>query len=200
MFRINPEFRLSTPYISLKWHLVDLFAVQCRAATPAELRYTFFYKKVVQVAISYNGDTIDAYYHAATNFDVRGFQKWLRERFRDIIFHVADSVLPERVRYWENLYDMHGSGVEVKRLRNRVLGCCSVDNFISLQPFLILMKAEWVDEVILHEIAHYVHKNHRKPFWDLLTKLLGHDARRARRARNEGITPFYPYYLFLTRK
>lgn len=36
-FKINPRFRLTTNHLSVVWHCVDKFTVECEAAIPALL-------------------------------------------------------------------------------------------------------------------------------------------------------------------
>lgn len=99
---------------------------------------------------------------------------------RDIILRIAKEVLPARVKYWENMKGLYGTGVTVKRLWKNILGQCSFSNHISLQPFLVIFKQEWADGVILHEMAHYKYKHHRKSFWDFLSTLIGEDSKLAK--------------------
>lgn len=55
------------------------------------------------------------------------------------------------------------------------------------------------DGVILHEMAHYKYKHHRKLFWDHLSALLGGDAGLARAKDFIAMSPYYDYYLYLTK-
>lgn len=138
-------------------------------------------------------------YSSNTDFSTKSIQKWLRELFRDIILNIAKQVLPERVRHWENLKGLKSTGVTVKRLRKNILGQCSFSNHITLQPFLVIFKQEWMDRVILHEIAHYKYKHHRKPFWDFLTTLIGEDSKMAKAKNDIAMSPYYSYYHYLTK-
>ena len=194
-FKINPNFRLTTRHLSVRWHKVDLGTLQCEAAISMPDRFTL----ATEIIVEFHGSMIDIIYHSATDFESSKTQRWLRELFRDLILRVARQVLPARVRYLENLKGLHGSGVTVKRLPKNVLGYCTSTNHIALQPFLVIFKQEWMDGVILHEMAHYRHKHHYKAFWDFLSTLLGKDSRQANAKNDIAISPFYDYYLYLTR-
>ena len=85
-------------------------------------------------------------------------------------------VLPLRLRELERKNNLFGNKVVVKKLRGNTMGCCSVYNEISLIPGLIIMPQALIDSVILHEMAHYKYKHHRKSFWNFLSQLLGEDA------------------------
>lgn len=163
-------------------------------------RYVFTNKGRVDIWAQYHDGILDMIYHNKTNFEDKKIQKWLRKIMRDIILRIAQTVLPERVRYWENIKGIHGSGVTVKRLRKSILGQCSFHNHITLQPFLVIFKQVWMDRVILHEMAHYKYKHHRKTFWDYLTTLLGKDSQLAKVKDDIALSPYYEYYLYLTKK
>ena len=195
-FKINPNFRLTTKYLTVSWHLVDSYILQCEVSIAMQDRYVYNQDLLVQ----YHDGLIDIVYHSGTDFESRKVQKWLRELFRDLILRVARDILPERVRYWENMKNLHGSGVTVKRLRKNILGQCSFTNHITLQPFLVIFKQEWMDGVILHEMAHYKYKHHRKSFWNFLSILIGEDSEMAEAKNDIAISPYYNYYLYLTKK
>lgn len=198
-FRINPNFRLNTEHLAVAWHLVDFHTLQSEGVISVPGRHVFSYKGKVQVLVQRNGRQVDMIYHPDTDFEVRGIQKWLREYFRDTITELAKDVLPKRVKYWEENKGLHGGGVEIKRLRKSILACCSYHNRITLQPFLVLFKQEWCDEIILHEMAHYRYKNHKKEFWKFLSQLLGRDAKKAKAQKDIELSPYYAYCLYLTK-
>ncbi len=106
-FRINPNFRLTTKYLSVSWHLVDAYTLQCEASLAMQDRFSYNFDIIVQ----YHDGIIDIVYHSGTDFGSKKVQKWLRELFRDLILRVAKDILPKRVQYWENQKGLHGSGV-----------------------------------------------------------------------------------------
>lgn len=179
-FKINPRFRLTTKHLSVIWHCVDKLTLECEAAMNVPDRFVCHDKNGVELLVQYHEGLLDMIYHDATDFETKKIQKWLRELMRDIILRIAKEVLPARVKYWENMKGLYGTGVTVKRLWKNILGQCSFSNHISLQPFLVIFKQEWADGVILHEMAHYKYKHHRKSFWDFLSTLIGEDSKLAK--------------------
>lgn len=198
-FKINPRFRLTTKHLSVVWHCVDKLTVECEAAIDISDRFIYKDKTTVELLAQYHDGILDMVYHDATNFESNKIQKWLRELLRDTILRIAKVILPERVKYWENMKGIHGTGVTVKRLRKNVLGQCSQSNHITLQPFLVIFKQEWADGVILHEMAHYKYKHHRKSFWDFLSTLIGKDSKLSKVKDDIAMSPYYNYYLYLTK-
>lgn len=47
----------------------------------------------------------------------------------------------------------------------KVLGSCSYHNRLSFALLLVCTQKEAIDYVIIHELAHTIHKNHSKNFW-----------------------------------
>ncbi|OPG65447.1 metalloprotease [Helicobacter pylori] len=51
------------------------------------------------------------------------------------------------------------------RNNTKVLGSCSYHNRLSFALLLVCAQKEAIDYVIIHELAHTIHKNHSKNFW-----------------------------------
>ncbi len=51
-------------------------------------------------------------------------------------------------------------------------GSCSASNNINLNYLLIMAPISVIEMVIAHELAHTVHKNHSKVFYELLTTMM----------------------------
>lgn len=196
-FKINPRFRLTTKHLSVVWHCVDRLTAECEAAIEISDRFIYKDKAKVELLAQYHDGILDMIYHDSTDFETKKIQKWLRELLRDIILRIAQVILPARVKYWENMKGIQGTGVTVKRLRKNVLGQCTYSNHITLQPFLVIFKQEWADGVILHEMAHYKYKHHRKSFWNFLSTLIGKDSKLAKVKDDIELSPYYNYYLYL---
>ncbi|EJC06680.1 metalloprotease [Helicobacter pylori Hp P-11] len=47
----------------------------------------------------------------------------------------------------------------------KVLGSCSYHNRLSFALLLVCAQKEAIDYVIVHELAHTIHKNHSQNFW-----------------------------------
>ncbi|MCH5300606.1 MAG: M48 family metallopeptidase [Ruminococcus sp.] len=89
--------------------------------------------------------------------------KALRSRAMDII--------PERVEYFSNIMGLKPSGVKITSAQKR-FGSCSGKNSLCFSYILMQYPMETVDYVVVHELAHIVHKNHSKEFYRLIEKYL----------------------------
>jgi len=88
----------------------------------------------------------------------------------------AHAYLPSRL---EELAQEHGLKYKRLAIRNTKTrwGSCSVQNNINLCIHLMNLPEDLIDYVILHELAHTIHKNHSRNFWDFLSSLLAKDAK-----------------------
>ncbi len=84
----------------------------------------------------------------------------------------AHAYLPIRIRQLALKHKLSFNKLSLRNSKTR-WGSCSVDNNINLNIHLMKLPDELIDYVILHELAHTIHKNHSKNFWDFLSELLG---------------------------
>jgi predicted metal-dependent hydrolase len=99
-----------------------------------------------------------------------------QQAFRKLIVEAlraeAKQYLPKRVVELAHLHGFKFSGVQVKNATTR-WGSCSYRNNINLNINLVVLPDDLSDYIILHELAHTVHKNHGLQFWDLLNRISG---------------------------
>lgn len=197
-FWINPNFRLNSPHFRISWFMVDINVLRQEALmnTPDRKVYMTNSQCVICVS-SADHATLDIVYAENTNFENLRIQKWLRETIRDEITQRAQIVLPSRLRELERKNNLFGNRVFIKKLRGNTMGCCNVYNDISLIPGLIIMPQALIDSVILHEMAHYKHKHHRKSFWKFLSQLLGEDAQTQKKAMDIVLSKYWLQIKFL---
>ena len=191
-FWINPNFRLNSPHFRFAWFKADMTVLRQEAMIMSVERKVYQTStQCVVCVITPDHSSLDIVYADKTKFDNLRLQKWLRETIRDEITARAKIVLPSRLRELERKNNLYGNRVFVKKLRGNTMGCCSVYNDISLIPGLIIMPQALIDSVILHEMAHYKYKHHRKSFWNFLSQLLGEDAKTQKGAMDTVLSKYW---------
>lgn len=90
--------------------------------------------------------------------------------FEKIVRKEAKLYLPIRLKQLSALHNIPFHSVKINNACTR-WGSCSSKNLINLTMKLMLVPADLIDYVLLHELAHVVHKNHSTKFWTFLSGL-----------------------------
>lgn len=109
------------------------------------------------------------------------FQDWYRKQARKII--------GERVSFFAKQFQLEAEKIRITSARTR-WGSCSSKGTLSFSWRLLMTPLDVIDYVVVHELAHIVHHNHAKRFWDLVEKWMPDYRERRkqlRRYRNEKI-------------
>lgn len=83
----------------------------------------------------------------------------------------AKALLPERVAYYANVMGLHPVGVTITGARTR-FGSCSSKGRLCFSWRLMQYPAEAIDYVVVHELAHLVHRNHSPEFYALIERYM----------------------------
>ena len=83
----------------------------------------------------------------------------------------AAEYLTARTAYFSALMGLHPRTVKITSAKKR-FGSCSAKNGICYSWRLMAYPKEAVDYVIVHELAHIAHKNHKRAFYTLIEKYL----------------------------
>ncbi|MFZ5940471.1 MAG: M48 family metallopeptidase [Bacteroidota bacterium] len=108
----------------------------------------------------------------AKDFSLPEVQEEIRAELWKIITKAGKEVLPDRVKELAERHGLAYTQVRVRKMKSR-WGSCSAANVINLSSTLMLLPAHLCDYVILHELAHTIHRNHGEKFWKLLDSLAG---------------------------
>ena len=91
----------------------------------------------------------------------------------------ARTELPPKVAHYARLMGVQPAGLTITSARTR-FGSCSGKNRICFSWRLMDYPEAAVDYVVVHELAHIVHKNHGPQFWALVERYMpDYRARRA---------------------
>jgi predicted metal-dependent hydrolase len=118
--------------------------------------YDIIYKEDINETIIQN-DTI-------ITRDDKTFNKW----YKDEIIRVFD----ERYVYVFNHFkeNIKSPILKIRDMKTRWGVYNRLKHTITLNSKLIAFDVEKIDYVILHELAHIIHFNHSKSFWNLVAK------------------------------
>lgn len=83
----------------------------------------------------------------------------------------ARAHLPGRVAHFSQIMGLVPTGVKITAARTR-FGSCSGKNSLCFSCFLMKYPQAAIDYVVVHELAHIVHKNHGKDFYALVERTL----------------------------
>lgn len=122
----------------------------------------------------YNG-TLKILYPEGINIEDKHIQDFIRKGITEAMRIEAKNILPQRVEELAEKYGFNYRKVFVKNAKT-LWGSCSSKNNINLNLHLMRLPEKFQDYIILHELAHTVHRNHGPQFWGLLDHYFG-DAR-----------------------
>jgi predicted metal-dependent hydrolase len=110
----------------------------------------------IQVHIPNNSDIFSDENQAIIRLGVQA--AWRKE---------ARKYLPVRLIELSQKHQLPYNRVFIKNNRSR-WGSCSQKNNINLSLYLMRLPGHLIDYILLHELAHTLHKNHGRHFWDTL--------------------------------
>lgn len=79
----------------------------------------------------------------------------------------AEVILLPRLREFADEYGFTYTSSGVKQVVGR-WGSCDSNGHISLSLYLTQLPIEYIDYVLIHELAHTIHLNHSPAFWQLV--------------------------------
>ena len=90
---------------------------------------------------------------------------------RQALIDRARRELPERVAHYAAIMGVQPSGITITGARRR-FGSCSGKNRLCFTWRLMAYPDAAIDSVVVHELAHIVHKNHGPDFYKLVKSVL----------------------------
>ncbi len=113
-------------------------------------------KNIIQITLP---NSVDINSNTAQDFIIKICEKALKKE--------ADNLLPQRLEYLSNKFDIPYKSIKCKKMKSRWGSC---DNSKNIVLNIYLMQLDWslIDYVIHHELTHTIHHNHQAVFWDSL--------------------------------
>lgn len=96
--------------------------------------------------------------------DKKNLDKYINKKIIDIF--------SSRLNYWYNTFE---ENIPIPNLKIRKMisrwGVCNIKNHnVTLNYHLVKYDICCLDYVIVHELSHFIHPNHSRDFWDLVSK------------------------------
>ncbi len=122
-------------------------------------------------------DSLKIFYPQDADILSDNAQARIRDYIEQTLRKEAREYLPQRTGELAVQHGFTYHGVTVKNVSSR-WGSCSATNHINLNIHLMRLPQHLSDYVILHELAHTIHKNHSARFWNCLDEYTGGKAKR----------------------
>jgi predicted metal-dependent hydrolase len=145
-------------------------------------------RKNVRVQIT--PDMVYIYYPGRYSIQDEALQAVIRKAVEHAWKVEAYETLPQRMEQLAAWCNLPYTKLSIKNVHS-YWGICMPDNSITLSIHLMHLPPHLIDLIILHELAHTVHKNHGAGFWKLLDRLTGGNARTYSRELRKYSTRIY---------
>ncbi|MDO5520523.1 MAG: SprT family zinc-dependent metalloprotease [bacterium] len=120
-------------------------------------------QKKMRIEIGIENDTIVVKKPSEYNVDIhKVLENWLRRQAADII--------PKRTEYYSGILGVSYHNIAIKDQKTR-WGSCSSKGNLNFNYRLIMAPIEVLDYVVVHELAHRIHMNHSKEFWNVVEEI-----------------------------
>ncbi|MGI6269802.1 MAG: M48 family metallopeptidase [Candidatus Howiella sp.] len=83
----------------------------------------------------------------------------------------AETYIPQRVDWFADQMGVQPAGVRITAARRR-FGSCSAKNALCFSLYLMCYPSAAIDYVVVHELAHILHKDHGPDFYALVARHL----------------------------
>lgn len=95
------------------------------------------------------------------------FKRWQKEYQRKIFEEICRETYKSFVQYGISYPE-----IKIRTMTSRWGSCQPGKAIITLNSKLVELPIECIEYVALHEFAHFIHPNHSKQFWELITRLM----------------------------
>ncbi len=83
----------------------------------------------------------------------------------------AKTIIPQKVAYYSRVMGVEPTSVKINSARKRY-GSCSGKNSLNFSLYLMDKPEEFIDYVVIHELAHIKHHNHSKDFYSFVSQFM----------------------------
>jgi len=110
-----------------------------------------------KIELLFDGDTFTLFYHA---YDEKSFLKKIDDFYKkEAIAHITPLL-----SNWSSKMQLEVKKLSFRKTK-RQWGSCSSKNEISINTMVMKLPLNVIEYIVVHELAHIVHKHHQKDFW-----------------------------------
>lgn len=84
----------------------------------------------------------------------------------------TEVMLDERLPYWERITGIKYKSFQVRDTKSKYGSCRPDTKQLYFSARLIMLPLDKVDAIIVHELAHIIHRNHSKEFYSLVEQYI----------------------------
>ncbi len=97
--------------------------------------------------------------------------KSMKRAYDTFYKELAKKYLPQRVAHFEAKMGLKCKDIRYRKMKRR-WGSCSSTGIITFNTNLLKRDKHFIDEVVVHELAHLVHFNHSKAFYEFVARYI----------------------------
>ena len=115
-----------------------------------------------------------------------------KERVNFFLKSTASKYIIPRAFQLAKQHQLTVNRIMIKKLKSRWGSCSSLSN-LNFNYLLVHLPISTIDYVICHELAHLVHANHSRQFWQLVVRYYPDYRQQERRLKNTNLLSTYYY-------
>jgi len=96
---------------------------------------------------------------------INDIEKFYREKTKEIVYKEIEKISKKM--------ELYPTKISFRKTKNR-WGSCNHKNELSFTITLTQLPLECIRYIIVHELAHIIHKNHKKQFYQTIQKYMPH--------------------------
>ncbi len=138
-------------------------------------------RKIKNIDIDINNETCYIYLPLDFKLNVENIKK-IENKLDEKIKNIASNEISLIMNKYSKITGLYPNKVTVKKFK-RIWGNCSSKKEIKINQNIIRYGKDEIEYVCLHEIAHLKYMNHKKEFWNFISKYMPDYKERANRLK-----------------